>query len=175
MCRTIPNSHKEIIPINKKQACLGLLFLFLGVVYYLLARSPDKVYAIHSLSWLYSINLYELGLLGNYASLISPSFMHSCAFSLLTGAFLPFPNKTNYFLVCLLWALIGCSFELGQFLKPEIPEAYFNLWGIGPLVKLVSDYFKYGTFDLLDFVLNLVGSSIAFIILVYTMNGDDCE
>ena len=161
----------KINPVNKKQAIIGSLLLLAGIMYYLLGRNPDKVYAIHSIHWLYALNLYKFNIFNNYIHDVSPSLIHSCSFTLLTCAFLPTVSKKRYCVVCSLWAAIGCMFELSQLYKPTIPDIYFDTWGVGPLLKLTFDYFKYGTYDVNDIVFTILGSVIAYVILLLTING----
>lgn len=171
------NTTNRTVPVNKKQALIGSALLLAGIMYYLLGRNPDNVFAIHSIHWLYELNLRNIHPHINNINIISPSFIHICSFILLSAAFLPTVSKERYGILCILWSIICCFFELCQFFKPTIPNILFDLWGIGSAFELIHDYFRYGTYDHNDILFTLLGAIIAYIVLIITINngGNDAK
>jgi len=154
--------------INLKQFTIGLLTLLLGVIYYVLVRNPGKVYAIQGINWLWLANLNNFHAINVAMRFLSPAFLHSCSFSLLTASILSEGGDRKYIAVCLFWAAIGSLFEFGQYLKPDILAKYFDLLGVGWLIELTYHYFKHGTFDIFDIVNTILGCLIAYKIMLFT-------
>jgi len=167
----ITSTNNNVSPVNVKQVAIGFTILLIGIMVYLFGRNHDRVFFIHSIDWLYSLHLNRYGLLKTAANHVSPSFIHVCSFSLISCAFIYRPNKNKYFAFCISWIIIGIIFEFGQLLKPEIPSRYFNAWGIGSIIKLTFDYFKYGTYDIFDIINCILGGLVAYVILIFTNKG----
>lgn len=156
--------------VNRLQILIGLLGLLLGTMVYLVDRSPETTYFIYSST--ISISLYNtfpelFGLIGHNL----PSFFHVFSFILLTAGLFSC-RKRGYFIICVSWLLVEFVFELGQ--KYYAPaNDFFPEWFKGiPYLENTANYFRYGTFDVLDIVAMLIGSIAAyFIFLVTTREG----
>jgi len=153
------------------QVSVGICALLLGVMVYLIDRSPSSVYFIPP--WLsMSDNFNQVfGILGNYL----PTFVHPLAFILFTSVFVE-PNKRNILLICMTWLAIDGLFECAQikivahWLITFIPA----FTGI-PVLENTRNYFIHGTFDVLD-VLSIVLGTVAAYFIVRNTNGSKlCE
>ncbi|QWV93741.1 hypothetical protein KP004_00690 [Geomonas oryzisoli] len=159
---------KKIYFINSIQFAIGLLTLLLGVIYYVLVRNSGKVYAIQGINWLWLSNLNHIHSIKVAMKFLSPAFLHSCSFSLLTASLLPEDNNRKYIAICIFWAVTGSLFEFGQYFKPHILAEHHDLIGIGWLIKLTFQYFEHGTYDMHDIINTILGCLIAYKIMLLT-------
>ena len=182
VCRKVPiydyilfyigfSMNDSINPINVRQVLIGLMLLLFGTLFYLFGRNPDSVYFIYSNEWLYNLHLNNTFFIVVLNKCISPSFIHSCSFSILTCAFFPTVSKKKYVVACSIWALIGVLFEFGQLIKPNVTDVSFTASWLNKLVYLTVNYLKFGTFDILDVINSILGSTTAYIILIFTQKG----
>ena len=158
--------HARIVQVSA-----GMGALLLGVMVYLVDRSPDSVYFIPS--WLSMSGYFNqvFGVIGNYL----PTFVHPFAFILLTSAFVE-PKNKNILIICWAWFTIDSLFEfaqmtsVAQWLVTVVP-AFNNI----PVLENTQNYLVNGTFDALDVLSMLLGTVAAYFI-VSNINGSKiCE
>jgi hypothetical protein len=86
----------------------------------------------------------------------------------LITAGLIYCQKRGYLIVCLSWFLLDCAFELGQkynaWSSRIIPDWFAGI----PFLENTENYFRKGTFDILDLVAIAFGTAIAYFILLTT-------
>jgi len=165
MKNAIFNKTPRII-INRLQVLIGLTTLLLGSLVYLVDRPPCQTYFIYSSS--ISISLYDtlpnlFGVVGN----ILPAFVHVFSFILITAGFLSCKKK-GCILICLSWCLVDCAFEVGQkfsaWSSMMIPDWFAEI----PFFENTENYFREGTFDILDVAAIAFGTAIAYFVLLTT-------
>jgi hypothetical protein len=153
--------------INIRQILIGLTVLFLGTLVYLIDRSPDQTYFVHK-SFV-NISLHNtlpnlFGFIGNNL----PSLIHVFSFILITAGLISY-RKKSYLIICLAWFLIDCAFEFGQKFNSLVPKIIPD-WLIGiPFLENTENYFVHGTFDYFDLLAIIIGSLIAYFVLLATM------
>ena len=98
-----------------------------------------------------------------------PSFVHVCAFALLTAALLDGGRRLNQ-AICLGWFSVDLVFEMGQHPKLATPIANaVPAWFIHvPILDRTTTYFLSGTFDPLDILFAALGALTAYIAIVST-------
>ena len=153
--------------VNKMQVIIGITGLFLGSLVYLVDRPPDQTYFVYSSN--VNISFYNIlpnifGLIGNSL----PTFIHVFCFILITAGLLSCQKK-GCLIICFSWFLVDCAFELGQqfYIWPSriIPD-----WFVGvPFLENTENYFLRGTFDFIDLAAIIIGSVIAYFVLLTTM------
>jgi hypothetical protein len=152
--------------INKVQILIGATALLLGSLVYLIDRSPDQTYFVYSAP--ISISLYNIlpdlfGTIGNSL----PAFIHVFSFSLITAGLFSC-RKRACVMVCLSWLFVDFAFELGQKYS-ALPLKIIPGWFDGiPFLENSADYFRCGTFDMLDLAAITLGGVTACLILAIT-------
>jgi hypothetical protein len=152
--------------INRVQILLGAVGLALGLTVYLLARQPEKVYFLCFTGL--NLNCWNIG--SNSLGLIGcnlPSFLHVFSFSLITAS-LMHPCRRTYIAICLAWSLIDLAFEFGQKTKPKLSEVLPDGFGEMPGLRGIEEYFLFGTFDYGDVAAIILGSILAYMMLLST-------
>tara|TARA_Y100000031_G_C8235547_1_gene393037 strand:- start:751 stop:1260 length:510 start_codon:yes stop_codon:yes gene_type:complete len=157
-------SDKNMQPINISQIFIGGFLLVVGSLIYIFDRNPDQVWFLYTFDLSHLIGNESRGIFGKIGQNL-PAFIHVFSFSLISGGLLPSPSKTNYFIVCLLWALVDISFEFFQsynkFLFRIIPKWFTGI----PFFENIENYFQNGTFDYLDILYIAIGSISAYLVL----------
>jgi hypothetical protein len=139
---------------------LGGLALAIGVLVYQTDRAASRAPLIPGIHLPLRGPLF--GALGQWL----PSFVHPFAFSLFTAAALS-PGPVSARRACVAWCVLNIAFELGQ-LRPVaavLAEAMRGPLGGTPAVKLLTNYFLRGTFDLGDIVAAVLGALTAAAVL----------
>ena len=152
--------------INKIQILTGVITLFIGILVYLVDRSPDQTYFVYKSS----VNLSLHNILPNLFGIIGnslPSFTHVFSFILITAALIA-SKKSQFIIICLFWFLVDSVFELGQkfstmFLK-FIPDWFASI----PFLENTGDYFIRGTFSFGDMAAITIGTITAYFFLILT-------
>ena len=154
------------ITINRVQILIGVAGLVVGSLIYLVDRPPDQTYFLYSSS--INISLHDtlpnlFGLIGNNL----PAFIHVFSFILITAGLIVC-QKRGYLIICLSWFFVDCVFELGQkfdaWSSMIIPDWFAGL----PFLENTENYFRKGTFDILDVAAIAFGTAIAYFILLTT-------
>ena len=162
------NLNNSRIIGNRLQVLIGLSCLIFGMLVYLFYRPPEQTYFIY-ISGL-NINLYNtlpniFGVIGNTL----PSFVHVFAFTLITAGMIAC-RKRGYLIICLSWLTLDVTFEFGQkfnaFFSSLVP-AWFNRF---PFLENTTNYFSRGTFDQADIASAMIGSALAYWVLIATMD-----
>jgi len=160
------NLKASCLLINKTQFLLGAIGLVVGFLIYLVYRPPDQTYFIYNSPINMTLSNF-LPKLFNPAGNTLPAFIHAFSFILLTAAFI-FPQKKSYLIICLIWLLIDCAFELGQkfstYSSKMIPDWFAGI----PFLKNTENYFYKGTFDVFDLGGIILGTAIAYFVLLAT-------
>ncbi len=155
--------------LNFTQIAIGGLALFVGLLVYLVDRSPPQVYFLSKLGFSSSLS-HLLPNLPGHAGKILPAFLHAFAFILITGGLLAC-GKRGALLVTLSWFLVDSLFEVGQRFGARVAEVipgwFDRLW----LLEATRSYFLVGTYDPMDMVAIATASVIAYIILLRTREG----
>lgn len=94
-----------------------------------------------------------------------PDFLHPFGFILLTLA--PFPNAGPVMqrMVCLGWFAFNAVFEVGQLYDHAFAQWISKTLPQGDFSAALADYFIHGTFDGLDLIAILLGSSAAYLFI----------
>ncbi len=156
--RGIAEFRSDTVP-----ALAALGSLVLGILVYVLDRSPESVYFLPA-SWpLGGDGDPWFGSLGGQL----PEFVHVYAFGLLTAAVLA-SSRRLVLLSCAAWWALDSLAELGQHatISPHIAAAV-PAWFAGiPFLENTGPYFTHGTFDPLDFIAIAVGAVAAYFTIV---------
>lgn len=102
-----------------------------------------------------------------------PTFAHVFAFALLTTVVLGRQGK-RALPVCLTWAAIDGSFELGQLdvarsaAGAAVPDAFSRV----PLLEWTASYFTRGTFDITDVCSIALGAAAAYLLIRSLYSGE---
>lgn len=148
--------------------------LFIGVVVYVLDRSPSSVYFLTGWDNNYGQLYGDVGLTRGYFGKIGlylPTMLHTYAFILLTMALvIPCQSIKKYNMqVCFVWFVIESLFELAQMdtiaylIADWFPLGFANI----PFIKNIPNYFIAGTFDALDLLSIAVGAIVAYLTIQY--------
>ena len=156
---------------NAVRTVLGLFLLVLGTGVYLFDRSWHQL-AIAELVPLSLTPSPMFGVLGGSL----PSFVHVCAFALLTAALLDGGRRLNQ-AICLGWLSVNVAFELGQHpkLATFIASAVPAWFGHVSVLDKTQNYFLSGTFDPLDILMATLGALTAYLVIVNTQAQGVCH
>lgn len=158
---------------NHWQILIGIVALLTGSCIYLFDRPSGYTYFIVKVSL--DLNTYNLlpnlfSKIGNYL----PSFIHTFAFILITAGVIS-SKKKDYIIICTIWFVIDCTFELGQ----NYSSMFVNMipgWFSGiPFIENTKNYFMLGTFDVLDLAAIISGSLVGYSVLIMTMKKENLE
>lgn len=152
--------------VNWRQLLIGLIILVLGTLFYYFFRPPGRTYFLTLLGPLPNMMvMLPPPLLTVSYSL--PTFIHTCAFTVMTAALVARRRK-GYLLVSLIWLTVDVLFELAQGLKGMIAPIPAD-WCAGVLLwENTRDHLLYGRLDNHDLVSIALGAVAAYIILVKT-------
>jgi hypothetical protein len=154
--------------INGLQILIGAAGLSLGALVYLIDRPPEATYFIYFSK--INISLYNtfpnaFGVLGNSL----PDFLHVFSFILLTAGLLSCQKKGSL-IVSISWLSLDLLFELLQKYN-TMPLKIIPTWFKGiPFLENTENYFSLGTFDIADLIAIVLGTVIAYFILLTTNN-----
>ena len=159
--RRIQNNH-----INGLQILIGVTGLSLGALVYLIDRPPEATYFIYFSR--INISLYNtfpnvFGVIGNSL----PDFLHVFSFILITAGLLSCQKKCSI-IVCISWFPLDFLFELFQKYNAMPLEIIPNWFKGIPFLENTENYFSQGTFDIADLIAIIVGTAIAYFILLTT-------
>ena len=156
--------------INIRQILIGVVGLLIGTLVYLVDRPPDQTYFVYNTP--FNISLFKAlpNLFGHIGNSL-PSFIHVFSFILLTAGIISC-RKKGFLIICLGWFLVDCAFELGQkfislFLK-IIPSWFAGI----PFLENTKNYFLYGTFDYIDLAAIIIGTLMAYFVLISTKKNE---
>lgn len=148
---------------------LGIGALGVGVLVYVFDRQPELIYFLPG--WL-SLNSHLDGLFGSIGNHL-PTFLHVYAFILLTVV-VATPSITKLIPICLAWFTLDTLFEvaqidaIAQWIALHTPGWFAGI----PFLENTSNYFLFGTFDVVDLLSITVGTIAAYItVSVLTRRG----
>jgi len=153
--------------MNRKQIIIGLIALFVGLIVYLVDRPPDQTYFIYKIDSAISLHHFLPCLFGPLGKIL-PAFVHVFSFALLTAGILAC-HKRGCIVACLVWLSVDVAFELGQkfgMWSSNLVPSWFE--GI-PLLDNTVNYFTSGTFDFMDLAAIVVGSLVAYLTMMCTL------
>lgn len=145
---------------------IGLSALVLGVLIYIATRPYQQILFLQYLPPMHiSLPFQPVAIVQSL-----PSFLHIYGFILLTATVTP--KRIDYLrLICVFWLVLEFLFEIGQqhdialLIANHLPAWFYDgSW----LLKVIPNYFIYGTFDPMDVVCLLVGAVAAYGTLVFT-------
>lgn len=138
-------------------AAIGALLI--GVLVYLIDRPPGSVYLIPEGLSVAGQNSVVFGVIGNHL----PTLVHVYAFIILTAVIMA-PSPNQVMLICVIWFLIDALFELAQIdAIAKWLVSYIPSWFEGiPVLENTSNFFSYGTFDILDILSITIGAIAAY-------------
>lgn len=154
------------VGINTRQFFLGLNILILGALYYFLFRTAEHTYFLKFFENTPQLkhNLPPL-LVALENSL--PTFIHVFAFTLMTAGLFA-SGKKGYVIVSFFWFTIDALFELGQAFNNMMIQVVPEWFSDFLLLENIKNYFLHGRFDYLDLFSIVVGSLVAYILLIKT-------
>jgi len=153
----------EAFKINKKQLLLGILFLLLGTMVYLVDRPIGSTHFLYKYRSIQTF-FHQVPPLYGKIGMFAPEFFHPLALSLISMSLIS--SKKSKMMTCFVWFSIDSVFELGQKFGVELVE-YLPKWFVTlPIIKDFIDFFVHGTFDPYDLMAIGFGSSVAFFILI---------
>lgn len=156
-----------VIWINKRRVLIGIVFLLVGAMVYLVARPPDRTYFIYKIG----LNIGCYNTLPNFFGFVGsflPAFIHVFSFILITGGIISC-CKRGCLVICLSWFLVDSIFELGQKF-PALPIKMIPAWFSKiPILENTENFFLTGTFDYLDMAAISIGALFAYLALLQTM------
>jgi hypothetical protein len=161
--RTGPSTSSAFVLIAAAGLQLGL-----GLLVYLADRGSSHVALLR---WLPLAGGHAVfGVLGQWL----PSFVHACAFGLLTAAALPAVPALRLG-ACAVWGAADVAFELGQhpILSPWLASTLHHAFGTGPLTRALSNYFVHGTFDIGDVAAAVLGALAASLLVMLLRSMED--
>jgi len=141
------------IVVNKCQFLLGLLFVTLGILIYMLERPSWQT------PWL-AYNFFNPAskhILFETIGYNLPSFFHVVSLALLTSGIYAF-KKVQYIKVCVGWIMFNLIFEILQ--MNFIQNISDQQW--------IYNYSLHGVFDSKDILAICLGGCVAYLILLIT-------
>jgi hypothetical protein len=161
------NLEKSFNPINRLQIFIGAVFLLIGGLTYLINRPPDLTYFVYRYSIILSLH-NVLPKISVFWGNSLPDFIHVFSFILITAG-IASCGKKGYLLISISWLFIDCAFELGQnysSLALKIIPDWFS--GVS-ILEAMEGYFRKGTFDFNDIVAVFLGATMAYLVLLVTI------
>ena len=154
------------LEVNKTQIFIGFGALLLGALVYIIDRPPGDTYFVSNSNLPISLH-YRLPNLFGAAGNSLPDFIHPFSFILITAGILSC-SKRGHIIISLAWLTVDLIFEFGQkykgFSLKLIPECFEGI----PFLENSANYFKFGTFDIMDVAAIILGTLLAFIVLILT-------
>jgi len=155
------------IEMNKTQILIGFAALLLGTLVYIIDRPPGDTYFVSNSSIPISLHSRLPSLFGAVGNSL-PDFIHPFSFILITAGILSC-GKRGCIITSLAWLVVDLGFEFGQKYK-EFSLRFIPDWFEGiPFLENSTNYFKLGTFDILDVAAIILGTVLAFIVLIITI------
>lgn len=149
------------------QILIGVITLYVGSLVYLIDRAPDSTYFVYSISTRISLHNILPSLFGPIGQNF-PSFIHVLSFSLITAGLLSC-KKRGCLVVCAAWLLTDCIFELGQKFNTWVSKIVPDFFSRIPILDNAKSFFLSGAFDVYDLVAMAIGATIAYAVLLVTM------
>ena len=136
---------------------IGLAALTVGILIYVVDRSPTAVYFVPD-SWrLAETTPLFFGALGNYL----PAFFHALAFALFINAI---AGRRYIGFMCVSWFIAEVFFEMAQIdpiafrISGVLPDWFAEL----PILQNISSHFLTGRFDQVDVLFLMLGCAAAY-------------
>ena len=154
------------LEINKTQIFIGFAALLLGTLVYIIDRPPGDTYFVSNSGLPISLHCRFPNLFGAAGNSL-PDFIHPFSFILITAGILSC-RRNGHIITSLAWLTLDLVFEFGQKYKEFslrlIPECFEGI----PFLENSANYFKFGTFDIMDVAAIILGTLLAFIVLILT-------
>ena len=152
------------------QAAPASIALLVGIILYLLDRQTDSVYFMAHWMVLGENSRPVFGAIGNHL----PTFIHVYAFILLTAIFVT-QSRAYALPICIFWFIIDSLFEIAQVstIAQWIARHVPNWFDVIPFLDNASDYFRAGTFDILDILSIAAGTLAAYLTIITSTQRTD--
>jgi hypothetical protein len=143
-------------------SAVAIALLLMGGLVYLICRNGSSVYFL-AITIPEAVN-YPVSAGHIYSSV--PSFFHIYAFILLTTVVVK-PCKAGLIRICLGWIIVELFFEIGQhpFFAQHLTKLVPSWFADFPFLEVADTYFLTGTFDPVDVLFILFGTTAAFLAL----------
>ena len=152
--------------INTVQIIIGVVGLIIGSLVYIIDRPPEQTYFINNSKLPLSLHNTVPSIFGIVGNSL-PDLLHVFSFILITAGLLSYKKKW-YIIICLGWFSLDIAFELGQKFN-SLPLKIIPDWFKGiPFLENSKNYFYRGTFDIYDVIAIIIGTLIAYFILLIT-------
>ena len=153
--------------INMRQILIGLSILLLGTLVYIVDRPPYQTYFVYK-SFI-NISLHDaLPSLFGFIGYSLPSFIHVFSLILITAGFLSC-QKRGCIVICLCWFFVDITFELGQKCDVVISKIIPSWFTRIPFLENTENYFLFGTLAFDDIAAIIIGSVMAYFVLLHTI------
>jgi hypothetical protein len=152
--------------INTRQLIIGSSVLFGGALFYYFFRSAEHTYFLKFLGNSHHLKDFLPPLLAIFENSL-PTFIHVVGFTLMTASIIA-KQKRGYAAVCLAWFAIDVLFEIGQGIDKMIIQIIPNWFSNFLFLENTRNYFLQGRFDYFDLLSIVLGSIIAYNVLIKT-------
>lgn len=141
---------------------IAVTAIAIGILVYLLDRSPEQVYFIPDGFNPFSAPVGLFGVMG-YSL---PSFVHVFSMILITGGILS-SRETECFVISVGWLFVEVGFEVGQVhsISYEITQSVPAWVSSAPILEAQQAFFINGTFDSYDILAIAFGAIAAYTIM----------
>ena len=154
-------------PVNKLQILIGMVFLLIGGLVYLIDRPPEVTYFVYRFCRILSLHNILPNIFGSLGGSL-PDFVHVFSFILITDGILSC-GKRVCFLISFSWLLIDCAFKLGQKYSSLALKMIHGWFSRIPILEATEGYFRKGTWDINDIIAMILGTTVAYFVLLSTM------
>ena len=154
--------------MNLFQIMIGIFFLIIGALVYLIDRPFNSTYFVYNYNFLLNFHNIIPNIFGSLSNSL-PDFIHVFSFIMITAGVLSCGKKGGL-IVSICWLFIDISFEIGQKF-PSIPLKFIpNSFSNIPILEATKYYFQEGTFDIRDLFAIMLGSIIAYSLILITIS-----
>jgi hypothetical protein len=153
--------------INKLQILIGLVFLLIGSLVYLVDRPPGSTYFVYRYIPTLSLHNILSNIFGSLGGSL-PDFVHVFSFILITAGVITC-GKRGYLFISCCWLLIDCAFKLGQKYPLLVLKLVPDWFSRVPILEATKGYFCNGTWDINDIIAMFLGAMLAYFVLLSTV------
>jgi len=152
---------------NLFRIMIGIFFLIIGALVYLIDRPSNSTYFVYHYNFMLNFHNIIPNIFGPLSNSL-PDFIHVFSFIMITAGVLSC-GKTGGLIVSIFWLLIDTSFEIGQ-KYPSVPLKFIpDSFSNTPILEATKCYFQEGTFDIIDLFAIMLGSIIAYLLILITI------
>lgn len=153
---------------NLFRIMIGIFFLIIGALVYLIDRPSNSTYFVCHYNFIFNFHNIIPNIFGPLSNSL-PDFIHVFSFIMITAGVLSCGKKGGL-IVSFCWLFIDISFEIGQKF-PSIPLRLIqNSFSNIPILEATKYYFQEGTFDIRDLFAIILGTIIAYLLILITIS-----